>query len=85
MRPVVSRRRVAGTAGTGRSISAGPYGRSAPEGAARRVLSMSADDVSTKPAAMSALCGCFMAIPTRSRLQACLPLVQPGLDRKQPG
>lgn len=31
------------------------------------VLSMSADDVSTKPPAMSALCGCLMAVPTRRR------------------
>ncbi len=29
------------------------------------VLSMSADDVSTKPAAMSALCSCLMAVPTQ--------------------
>jgi hypothetical protein len=35
VRPVVSRRRLALAAGTGRSISAGPYGRSAQEAAAR--------------------------------------------------
>lgn len=31
------------------------------------VLSMPADDVSTKPAAMSALCGRLMAVPTQRR------------------
>jgi hypothetical protein len=38
VRPVVSRRRVAVAAGTGRSISAGLYGRSAQEAAARRAV-----------------------------------------------
>jgi hypothetical protein len=63
-RPVVSRRRVAVAAGTGRSIYAGPYGRSAQEAAARRTVDASGRR-STKRAAMSALCGGLVAVPTR--------------------
>ena len=63
VRPVVSRRRVAVAAGTGRSFMPGRMA-AVPRKLPHAVLSMPADDVSTQPAAMSALCGRLMVVPT---------------------
>ena len=72
VRPVVSRRRVAVAAGTGRSISAGRHGGSTQEAAARRAADTGGRLVDQARGHVS-FCGRLMAIPPpMHRTQLCV-------------